>query len=43
VGIELRGLPAGRQKVHLSIGWARSAQSVLHPHGVMTMGVHFSF
>jgi hypothetical protein len=43
IGIELRNLPAGRQRVHLAIGWARSPQSVLHPHGVMMMGVHFSF
>jgi hypothetical protein len=42
VGIEIRNLPAGNQRAHISIGWARSPQSLLHRRGVMTIGVHFS-
>jgi hypothetical protein len=41
VGVEIRNLPAGRRRAHISIGWARSPQSFLHRRGVMTMGVHF--
>ena len=42
VGVEFRNLPAGRHRAHISIGWARSPQSLLHRRGVMTMGVRFS-
>ncbi len=41
VGIEIRNLPAGSQRAHIAIGWARSPQSALHRRGVMTVGVHF--
>ena len=41
LAVEIRNMPAGKQRAHLSIGWARSPQSFLHRRGVMTVGVNF--
>lgn len=43
IAAEIRDLPAGKQRAHISVGWARSPQSVLHRRGVVTMRVIFGF
>jgi hypothetical protein len=45
VAIELRNLPGGEggQRIHLSIGYARSPQSRLHPSGTLFTGVSIVF
>jgi hypothetical protein len=40
---ELRKMPANGKLANLTIGWARSPQSGLHSHGVMTLGVSMDF
>jgi len=40
--IEIRNLPAGKMRAHISIGWAYSPQSVLHSKGVMTLDARIS-
>jgi hypothetical protein len=40
--IEIRNLPAGKMRAHISIGWAFSPQSALHDKGVMTLDARIS-
>jgi hypothetical protein len=40
---ELRKMPAQGKLANITIGWAHSPQSGLHPHGVMTLGVSIDF
>ena len=43
VGAEIRALPAGNRSANITLGWAKSSQSVLHRRGLMTLGVNFHF
>jgi peptidoglycan hydrolase-like protein with peptidoglycan-binding domain len=42
VAAEIRRLPAGKHSANITIGWAKSRQSVLHGRGMMTLGVDFN-
>ncbi len=43
IALELRGFPVSGKRASLTIGFARSPDSKLHPIGVVTSGVSFDF